>query len=416
MNEKIKILTLSDHPLMTSGVGTQTKVFIESMLKTGKYEFVSLAGAVKHSSMQPTITKEWEQTWKIFPVENFGNKDIVRSHMHSFKPDIVWIMTDPRFWTWLWEIEEEIRTNCSLVYYHVWDNFPAPKFNKKYYDSNDFIATISKTTSEIVREISPTVAEEYIPHAVDQSIFKKASLESIERFKKNNFGTTDIDYFFWNNRNARRKQTGTLAFWFNEYCENNPDKNIKLVMHTNPKDSYGTDLECVIETIGAQDRIILSTDKISQENLAQLYSGATATINISDAEGFGLSTLESMSCETPIIVNLTGGLKDQICDDSDCFGISIEPCSKAIIGSQQVPYIYEDRISKEDFFAALDTWLDKPKEERREVGKKARRHVLKNFNVNENAKKWDEILTSLYENNGSWETRKNYKSWELIEL
>ena len=59
MNEKIKILTLSDHPLMSSGVGTQTKVFIESMLKTGKYEFVSLAGAVKHSSMQPTITKEW---------------------------------------------------------------------------------------------------------------------------------------------------------------------------------------------------------------------------------------------------------------------------------------------------------------------------------------------------------------------
>lgn len=416
MNEKIKILTLSDHPLMTSGVGTQTKVFIESMLRTGKYEFVSLAGAVKHSNKQPSITKEWGEDWKIFPVDNFGTKDIVRSHMHSFRPDIIWIMTDPRFWTWLWEMEEEIRANCSLVYYHVWDNYPVPKFNKKYYDSNDFIATISRTTSDIVQTVSPSVSEQYIPHAVDKDIFKKSSPESIKRFKENNFGTEDVEYFFWNNRNARRKQPGTLAFWFNEYCQNNPDKNLKLVMHTNPKDSYGTDLENIIDSMNASDKIIISKDKISQQNLAQLYSGAIATINISDAEGFGLSTLESLSCETPVIVNMTGGLQDQIKGETEYFGVPIKPSSKAIIGSQQVPYIYEDRISKEDFFLALDTWTCKSKEERIAIGKRAREHVLKNFSVEDNAEKWDEILTELYEKNGSWKERKNHKSWGLFKL
>ncbi len=35
------------------------------------------------------------------------------------------------------------------------------------------------------------------------------------------------------------------------------------------------------------------------------------------------------------------------------FGIGIEPSSKAIIGSQDVPWIYEDRIDKEDFIDAL---------------------------------------------------------------
>ena len=34
------------------------------------------------------------------------------------------------------------------------------------------------------------------------------------------------------------------------------------------------------------------------------------TVNISDAEGFGLATLESLSCATPIIVNMTGGLQE----------------------------------------------------------------------------------------------------------
>ena len=43
-----------------------------------------------------------------------------------------------------------------------------------------------------------------------------------------------------------------------------------------------------------------------------MYNMADCTINISDAEGFGLATLESLACETPIIVNMTGGLQEQV--------------------------------------------------------------------------------------------------------
>ena len=46
-DKKIKILTISDHPLSPSGVGTQTKYFIAELLKTGKYQFISLGGALK---------------------------------------------------------------------------------------------------------------------------------------------------------------------------------------------------------------------------------------------------------------------------------------------------------------------------------------------------------------------------------
>ena len=47
-DNKIKILTLSDHPLSPSGVGTQTKYIIEGLLKTGRYQIISFGGAVKH--------------------------------------------------------------------------------------------------------------------------------------------------------------------------------------------------------------------------------------------------------------------------------------------------------------------------------------------------------------------------------
>ena len=48
MTKKIKVLTLSDHPLSPSGVGTQTRYVIEALLKTGKFEVLSLGGAIKH--------------------------------------------------------------------------------------------------------------------------------------------------------------------------------------------------------------------------------------------------------------------------------------------------------------------------------------------------------------------------------
>ena len=67
-----------------------------------------------------------------------------------------------------------------------------------------------------------------------------------------------------------------------------------------------------------------------------------------------MATLESLSCGTPIIATMTGGLQEQVIGPEGENGVPLYPSSKSIIGSQQVPYIYEDRISKKSFFAALD--------------------------------------------------------------
>ena len=145
-NEKIKVLTLSDHPLSPSGVGTQTRYVIEALLKTGKFQVISLGGAIKHQDYTAKMVDPYGEDWKIIPVDGYGNPEMIRSILRNEKPDILWMMTDPRFYEWLWQIENEIRPLCPIVYYHVWDNFPAPHFNKKFYESNDHIMTISKLT------------------------------------------------------------------------------------------------------------------------------------------------------------------------------------------------------------------------------------------------------------------------------
>ena len=423
MKKKIRILTIGDHPLSPSGVGTQTRYIIEGMLKTGRYEFFSLAGAMKHHDYNMTKTEEWGDDWRILPVDGYGNQELIRSVIRNEKPDILWFMTDPRFYEWLWGIENEIRPLIPMIYYHVWDNYPHPMFNKPYYESNDKIACISKVTYDFVTTVAPEVDSVYLPHAVDTDIFKKCTDRDVEPFRKQVIrkspGDTNEDkmIFFWNNRNARRKQSGSLIYWFKTFLDKVGHENAALVMHTDPKDQHGQDLELIIDELGLdKGQIMISKEKFAPEILARMYNMADCTINISDAEGFGLATLESLACETPIIVNMTGGLQEQVTDGKDWFGIGIEPCSKAIIGSQQVPYIYEDRISEKDLVDTLLKFYNMPEKERKQLGQKGREHVLKNYNFEDFVKKWDELFTETYENLGSWENRKNYKSWTFEEV
>ena len=423
MSKKIKVLTISDHPLSPSGVAHQTKNMIEGMLKTGKFQFVSLGGAIQHQDYRPMKLEDWKDDWVIYPVDGYGNAELVRTLVKNEKPDILWFMTDPRFWGWLWSIEHEIRPYVPFVYYHVWDNYPYPMFNKPYYDSNDFVASISKVTDDIVKTVSSTVNSAYVPHAVDTDVFKRLTDTERADFRKSSFKESKQDsnvdklVFFWNNRNARRKQSGTLIYWFKEFLDKVGHDKATLIMHTDPKDVNGQDLEAIIDTIGMTDgQVMFSREKMTIDVLAKLYNMADCTINISDAEGFGLGTLESLACETPIIVNMTGGLQEQVTDGKNWFGFGIEPASKAIIGSQDVPYIYEDRMNKDDFVKALLDFYALSPAERAEMGAKGRQHVLDNYNFKTYNEQWLEILTTIHKNEGSWDTRKNYKSWSLKEI
>ena len=416
--KKKKILVIADSPLAPSGVGTQTRYMIEAMLMTQEYSFVCLAGALKHASYQPLKVDPHGDDWIIHPVDGYGNPQTIRDVLEHYKPDFMWFMTDPRFYVWLWNMEDEIRPHIPMIYYHVWDNYPYPNFNKKYYDSNDIVCTISKVTDDIVRNVSSEADVFRVPHTVDTDIFKKREKKEYSEFLAPLGDYKDKMIFFWNNRNARRKQSGTLIFWFKEFLDKIGHDKAMLIMHTEPKDPNGQDLQAIIENLNLTDgQVIISTTKVPSKELSYFYNAVDCTINISDAEGFGLGTLESLACETPIIVNMTGGLQEQVTDGEDnWFGIGIQPTSKSIIGSQDVPYIYEDRMAKEDFLEAIETFYDMTPEERAEMGRAGRQHVLDNYSITQYRGHWYKIFKYAEEKFGSWENRKNYKSWEIFEI
>ena len=420
-NKKIKVLTLGDHPFLPSGVATQTKYIIEALLDSGKFQVVSFGGAIEHPDYRPFQTDKYGEDWITFPVNGYGDQQRIRQALFEMKPDILWFMTDPRFYEWLWAMEDEIRECIPMIYYHVWDNYPYPKFNDVFYSSNDKIVTISKVTSDIVRTVVPNVDEEYVPHAVNPDIFRPsddiATASLVRKMKKEN-GLEDKFVFFWNNRNARRKQSGSLIFWFKEFLDKVGHDKATLIMHTDLNDPHGQPLEYIINELGlANGQIQFSTEKIPPEQLAYYYNMADCTINISDAEGFGLATLESLSTGTPIIVNMTGGLQEQVTDGTNWFGIGLEPVSKAVIGSQTVPFIYEDRLGSDQVVDAMIKMYEMTEEERWKLGQLGRQHVLKNYNFKDFQSKWVDLMLRAHEKYGSWDNREEYpEKWEIIEI
>ena len=167
MTEKKKILMLSDHALSTSGVGCQSRFLVNGLLKKNEWTVRQLGAAISHENYD--VVKVTDDFY-IKPVDGFGNPEMIRQILVTEKPDLIFIFTDPRFFTWLWEMEDEIHQVCPIAYWHVWDNYPSPEYNKVLYDSTDLINCHSYLTYNIVKEMFPDKAG-FIPHALPDEVF-----------------------------------------------------------------------------------------------------------------------------------------------------------------------------------------------------------------------------------------------------
>ena len=407
---------LSDHPLSTSGVGTQSRWLVNGLINTGKYSFRCFGGAVKHDDYN-TITVNPD--FIIKPTNGFGDRNLLRQTLVQLRPDALLLFTDPRFFTWVWEMADEIRQICPIAYWHVWDNDPWPEFNRVLYESTDLINCINWPTYKMVKERFPEKTN-YIPHAVPKELYKPLPVGDVINFKKKLLGENKIDHFVvgYVSRNARRKMpSDIIASWkmfLDELEKKHNHRKATLVMHTEPLDPEGPNLYHVVEVLGVQDNIVFSKNRIVFDEMCILYNSFDTIVNRSTNEGFGLPTLESMMCGKPIITIKTGGLIKQV-EDSETgeqFGIGLEPEVRSLVGNQMVPYIYEDLISHKTLADAFMKMYEMGPDARRELGIKAMAHAHKNYDTNNVILDWDQTLTTLTD---SWRDNKP-AMWNHTEI
>ena len=392
--QRKKILLVCDDIRVHSGVATVAK---EIVIHTAHhFNWVNVAGAIQHpekgkvldiSSATNVEAKVEDSSVKLYCVDGYAQSAELQQILNVEKPDAVMLITDPRYFKHIFNMEDTIRKQCPLVYLNIWDDYPAPMYNKPYYEACDLLMGISKQTVNINKLVLADCDNskrvfKYVPHGLNHKQFypigkDHSEYEPLQQFRTNLVGE-NIDYvMFFNSRNIRRKQIPDAMLAFRSFLDSLPKEKAdkcRFVLHTELVTDHGTDLGAVAEYLFGENyesNIIFSHQKLSRTQLNWLYNIADLQILITSNEGWGLTITEAMLTGTPVIANVTGGMQDQmrfIDENGKWFTPSADvpsnhrgtykehgewvfpvyPTSRSIQGSPPTPYIYDDRCKWED--------------------------------------------------------------------
>jgi len=406
------ILLLCDDIRMNSGIATMAREFVIGTAH--RYNWVNLGAGINHPEVGKLMDLSGDVNKRIgiedasvqvLPNNGYGDAMLIRKLIDKFKPDAIYIFTDPRYWVWLFQIEREIRTSIPIFWLNIWDEYPAPQYNEHYYDSVDLLMGISKQTVNINKLVLGEKADskviKYVPHGINHNTFfpideNFADYSKFVEFRKSVFEGKDIDFvIFWNSRNIQRKRPADVIFSYKIFCDMIGEEaaaKTALVMHTTPVEQHGTDLNAVKEALCDEHmNVFFSKDKLAPEQMNLLYNIADVVPLITSNEGWGLSLTEAMMSGTMIIPNVTGGMQDQcrfvdengewIDFDADFpsnhrgtykehgkWAMPVWPTNISIAGSPATPYIFDDRCDPEDVAKAMKAVYDLSPEERKERG------------------------------------------------
>ena len=178
-NQRKKILMLSDDIRTQSGVGGMSREII--LNSAHHFNWINLGGAVKHPDagkgfdISPDInqiTGLSDSDVRVIACNGYGDENILRAIIAQEKPDAIVHFTDPRYWIWMYQMENEIRQHCPLIFYTIWDDLPYPMWNREFYRSDDMLLCISKQTKNLVENVlrdHPKPGRiHYVPHGIDE--------------------------------------------------------------------------------------------------------------------------------------------------------------------------------------------------------------------------------------------------------
>jgi glycosyltransferase involved in cell wall biosynthesis len=420
-NERKKIMLICDDVRVHSGVATVAR---EMVLNTAQhFNWVQVAGAMNHPDKGKKLdisgdtninTGLKDSSVMIYPVDGYGDANLIRQLIDIEKPDAIFLITDPRYFIWLFQIENEIRRKMPIVYLNIWDNYPAPMYNRPYYEACDALLGISKQTVNINKLVLGDKVKdkiiEYVPHGLNEEMFRPFTDEDKKnpeyiKLKNEVFKGKEYDFvLFFNSRNIRRKQIPDTLLAYKYFIDKLPEEKAKrcaFLLHTQPVDDNGTDLIAVNDFLFKGEEkynIHFTPGMLSPQQMSFLYNMTDCQILLTSNEGWGLALTEAILSGNPIIANVTGGMQDQMRFENngkwmevdadfpsnhngtirDCgdWAFPVFPTSRSIQGSPITPYIWDDRCTSEDAALQIEQVYMLSKEERKARGLKGRQWAI----------------------------------------
>lgn len=231
--------------------------------------------------------------------------------IERIRPDLVILLNDP------WNIKgylEFIRDSgiCNVPPIVAW--LAVDACNQPGHELNALrhVVTWTKFAAQELRIGGYTGSLSIIPLGVDRDVFyPRDKLEGRKAFYPD--GLEDAFVVGVVGRNQPRKRLDltieSFAYWVKTYDV--PD-NVHLFLHVAPTGDRGCCIGSLVRYYGLSGRVLVSTPSVDAgmptDQLSLLYSSFDVYLTTTQGEGWGLPTLEAMSCGVPAIVPNFGAL------------------------------------------------------------------------------------------------------------
>lgn len=245
--------------------------------------------------------------------------------------------------------------------------FPQKNFiNKSILKYNlrkaDAICATSNTIKEFLKPVTDKPVN-VIPFGVDVNLFNKKEVNGL--FDKNTFVFGSIKPL------EELYNTNVLIRAFATLKKKHSDKALKLLII-----GEGSQMES-LKQLSSQlgiDNDVKFTGRIAFSEISNYYNMLDVLVNISDYESFGVSVIEAMACEKPVIATNTGGLKEII--ENSTFGSLVEVGSVEQTTHEMEKYLLDETL-------------------KHNVGKAARAKVIEKYNWTNNIKQMIDVYSQL---------------------
>ncbi len=228
-------------------------------------------------------------------------------------------------------------------------NFVAKSILKYNFKHADLICATSNTIKEYIHQvISKDVT--VIPFGININEFKPKIVDT--NFKITDFVIASIKPL------ELIYKIDILIISFSQISQ----KHLHLKLLIIGEGSEDGNLKELVKKLNIYDKVVF-TGRIPFNEISNYYNKINILVNISQYESFGVSVIEAMACEKPVIVTNVGGLKEIV--NSDDVGLKVE-----VDNIEQTKNAIEKLITDKELCERISI--------------NARKHVVENYNWENN--------------------------------
>jgi len=259
------------------------------------------------------------------------------------------------------------------------DANPAPNSWDSYLNGVDYPIAMSDFGQERLA----------VDHDVDVPVIKHGvDMESVHDIDAKKFRIGAV------NKNQHRKRYPRLIKACGKFYKkaNRPD-DVEFYFHTNPNDSMGWPLNKYARQWDIAEATKPYEGQVSRKRLTELYNSFDVFVSATAGEGFGLTTIEAMSQETPVIItDCTTSPELVIEGNPSPRGTCIDPAT----WYYQHPELTEGRRALVDTDAFAETLVEyyNDRERCQKEGKNAHNWVTDTLSWNAITEQWKDYFAN----------------------